>query len=89
MKKEYGYPTLKVICQASAGNETAIREILKFYDAYICKLCLRPFYHSESGKIIMQVDEELKGQIHTQIFVLSPMLFLCHIKAHSIVVNSW
>ncbi len=60
MKKEYGYPTLKVICQASAGNETAIREILKFYDAYICKLCLRPFYHSESGKIIMQVDEELK-----------------------------
>ena len=66
MKKEYGYPTLKVICQASAGNETAIREILKFYDAYICKLCLRPFYHSESGKITMQVDEELKGQIHTE-----------------------
>lgn len=31
MKKEYGYPTLKVICQASTGNETAIREILKFY----------------------------------------------------------
>jgi len=52
MKKEYGYPTLKVICQASAGNETAIREILKFYDAY--------------GKITMQVDEELKGQIHTE-----------------------
>ena len=26
---------------------------------------LRPFYHSESGKIIMQVDEELKGEIHT------------------------
>lgn len=45
---------------------TAIREILKFYDAYICKLCLRPFYHSESGKITMQVDEELKGQIHTE-----------------------
>ena len=63
MKKEYGYPTLKVICQASAGNETAIREILKFYDAYIYKLCLR---HSESGKITMQVDEELKGQIHTE-----------------------
>ena len=29
-------------------------------------LCLRPFYHSESGKITMQVDEELKGQIHTE-----------------------
>ena len=49
MKKEYGYPTLKVICQASAGNETAIREILKFYDAYICKLCLRPFYQDRKS----------------------------------------
>ena len=39
----------------------AVKEILKFYDGYISKLCLRPFYHSESGKIIMQVDEELKG----------------------------
>ena len=28
---------------------------------YACVL----FYHSESGKIIMQVDEELKGEIHT------------------------
>lgn len=66
MRKKYGYPTLEVICKASSGNEIAIKEILKFYDAYICKLCLRPFYHSESGKIIMQVDEELKGQIHTE-----------------------
>ena len=30
------------------------------------KLFLRPFYHSESGKIIIQIDEELKGQIHTE-----------------------
>ena len=59
-EKEYGYPTLEVIFQASAGSETAIKEILKFYNA------LRPFYHSESGKITMQVDEELKGQIHTE-----------------------
>lgn len=46
-------------------DEMAVKEILKFYDGYISKLCLRPFYHSESGKIIMQVDEELKGEIHT------------------------
>ena len=44
----------------------AVKEILKFYDGYISKLCLRPFYHSESGKIIMQVDEELKGEIHAE-----------------------
>ena len=66
MSKDYGYPSFELICRASSGDEVAIREILKFYDAYICKLCLRPFYHSESGKITMQVDEELKGQIHTE-----------------------
>ena len=66
MRKEYDYPALKVLCQASARSETAIREILKFYDAYIYKLCWRPFYHSESGKITMRVDKQLKGQIHTE-----------------------
>ncbi len=66
MRKEYGYPTPEVICKASAGNQTAIRGILKFYDTYICTLCLHSFFHSESGKITMQVDEELKGQIHTE-----------------------
>ena len=39
----------------------------KSFSAYpYMVICLRPFYHSESGKIIMQVDEELKGQIHTE-----------------------
>lgn len=27
---------------------------------------LCPFYYSESGKVSMQVDEELKGEIHTE-----------------------
>ena len=65
MSKDYGYPSFELICKASSGDEMAVKEILKFYDGYISKLCLRPFYHSESGKIIMQVDEELKGEIHT------------------------
>lgn len=65
-EKKYDYPSLDAICKASAGNETAIKKILKFYDAYICKLCLRPFYHSENGKITMQVDEELKSLIHAE-----------------------
>ena len=60
MSKDYGYPSFELICKASSGDEMAVKEILKFYDGYISKLCLRPFYHSESGKIIMQVDEELK-----------------------------
>ena len=65
MSKDYGYPSFELICRASSGDEVAIREILKFYDAYIAKLFLRPFYHCESGKIIMQVDEELKGEVYT------------------------
>lgn len=65
MSKDYDYPSFELICRASRGDEVAIKEILKLYDAYISKLCLRPFYRSESGKIIMQVDEELKGEIYT------------------------
>ena len=49
MSKDYGYPSFELICRASSGDEVAIKEILKFYGAYISKLCLRPFYHSESG----------------------------------------
>ena len=55
MSKDYGYPSFELICKASSGDEMAVKEILKFYDGYI----------SKSGKIIMQVDEELKGEIHT------------------------
>ena len=40
--------------------------ILKFYESYISKLCLRPFYH-ENGTVSMIVDEEWKGDIHTAI----------------------
>ncbi len=64
MKKNYGYPSFELICKASSGDKAAIDKILKFYDAYISKLCLRPFYH-ENGKVIMRVDEEWKGDIHT------------------------
>lgn len=66
MRKNYGCPSFELICRASSGEGAAIMEILKFYDAYISKLCLRPFYHSESGKVSMQVDEELRGEIHTK-----------------------
>ena len=39
MSKDYGYPSFELICRASSGDEVAIKEILKFYDAYISKLC--------------------------------------------------
>lgn len=79
MRRNYGFPSFELICRASSGNEEAIIEILKFYDAYISKLCLRPFYHSESGKVSMQVDEELKGEIHTEM-IKSILKFEIRIK---------
>ncbi|WP_287519797.1 helix-turn-helix domain-containing protein [Anaerostipes sp.] len=39
--------------------------MLDFYNAYISKVCLRPCYHA-NGTVNMQVDEELKGRIHTE-----------------------
>lgn len=59
MKKDYGYPSYELICQAASGEEIALMEILKFYESYISKLCLRPFYH-ENGTVSMIVDEEWK-----------------------------
>ena len=51
MKKDYGYPSYELICQAASGEEIALMEILKFYESYISKLCLRPFYHWSYVKI--------------------------------------
>ena len=53
MTKDYGYPSFDLICKASSGDETSIKEILNFYDAYISKLCLRPFYR-ENGNVSMR-----------------------------------
>lgn len=55
-----------ILSQAASGEEIALMEILKFYESYISKLCLRPFYH-ENGTISMIVDEEWKGDIRTAI----------------------
>ena len=35
MTKDYGYPSFDLICKASSGDETSIKEILNFYDVYI------------------------------------------------------
>ena len=66
MAKDYGYPTYEKIVKASSGNEQASKEILRFYAGNIPKLCLRPFYH-ENGKVSMRIDEELKGEVQTEL----------------------
>lgn len=64
MSKDYGYPSFELICRASSGDELAIREILKFYDGYISKLCLRKLY-DEYGNVCMVVDADLKNRVQT------------------------
>ena len=39
-----------------------IEKLLLFYEAYISKCCLRPFY-DEYGNVYIVVDMELKGRI--------------------------
>lgn len=66
MTKDYGYPAYEQIVKASSGNEQAIKEILRFYDGYISKLCLRPFYQG-NGKVSIRIDEELKGEVQSEL----------------------
>lgn len=49
--------SFELICKASREGETTVKEILEFYDAYIFKQCLPPFYYSESGKVSIQIIE--------------------------------
>ncbi len=44
------------------GDEKAIEKILAFYEAYISKCCLRPFY-DEYGNVYIVVDMELKHSV--------------------------
>ena len=62
MKKKYKHPSYYQISSAMDGNENAIENILAFYDPYISKCCLRPFY-DEYGNVYIVVDMELKGRI--------------------------
>ena len=55
-----------VIVAATNGDETAIQEILNFYDSYISKLSLRQLY-DEYGNVYMVVDSELKGRIQAAV----------------------
>lgn len=55
-------PSYHLIASAVDGNEKDMYKVLQFYDAYISKACLRPFY-DEYGNVYVAVDMELKGRI--------------------------
>ena len=56
------HPSFYLISMAVAGNENAMEKLLEFYEPYISKCCLRPFY-DEYGNVCIVVDMELKGRI--------------------------
>lgn len=62
MKRTFKKPSFYLISSATDGDAKAIEKILVFYDPYISKCCLRPFY-DEYGNVYIAVDMELKGRI--------------------------
>ena len=63
MKKHEHLP-FEVILSATAGEPKAVETVLKFYDCYISKLCLRKLY-DEYGNVCMVVDADLKNRVQT------------------------
>ncbi len=61
---KYGLLPLNVIEEAHAGKPDAIDRVLRHYDRYMNKLCLRWIY-DDTGQPHYQVDEYMKGQIKT------------------------
>ena len=52
--KQHTLPSFYLISSAVDGNENAIEKLLLFYEAYISKCCLRPFY-DEYGNVYIVV----------------------------------
>lgn len=55
-------PSYYLIYSSVKGNEDSIYNLMKFYEAYVSKLSLRPLFDSY-GNVYMAVDMELKGRI--------------------------
>lgn len=66
MKQIDKCPSFELIGKAVSGDKSAIMKLLKYYDAYISKSCLRPMY-GDTGSAHMAVDMELKGRIQTRL----------------------
>ena len=59
-------PLLSVIETARSGEADAIEQILRHYDGYINKLCLRTMI-DESGQPHKQVDPYMKGRLQSKL----------------------
>ena len=60
--KKYEHLPFEIILSETEGDPEAIETVMKFYDGYISKLCLRKWY-DEYGNVCMVVDAELKNRV--------------------------
>ena len=62
--KKYEHLPFEIILSATESDPEAIETVMKFYDGYISKLCLRKLY-DEYGNVCMVVDADLKNRVQT------------------------
>ena len=62
--KKYEHLPFEIILSATESDPEAIEAVMKFYDGYISKLCLRKLY-DEHGNVCMVVDADLKNRVQT------------------------
>lgn len=55
--KKYEHLPFEIILSATESDPEAIETVMKFYDGYISKLCLRKLY-DEYGNVCMVVDAD-------------------------------
>ena len=64
--KQHTLPSFFLISSAVDGNENAIEKLLLFYEAYISKCCLRPFYDEYGNVYISPILPGTGSQRHRQ-----------------------
>ena len=69
--KQHTLPSFFLISSAVDGNENAIEKLLLFYEAYISKCCLRPFYDEYGNVYIKQSDTFVLAVGHQRLYAVT------------------
>lgn len=64
--QKYGRLTDDIIDAACAGDAAAVDHVLRHYDRYINKLCIRTLYEKD-GSSCVRVDEVMKSRLQAKL----------------------
>lgn len=67
-KKNRSLVPFSTITAASAGNEEALRAVVKHYERYIIRLCTK-YYVDKHGEEYSYIDEELRQKLEIALIV--------------------